>query len=504
MGSGVSMRLSPWLAWCVLCVGLAACQADEAQEPATLRVAIGQMPSTLDPRFATDASSHRIQEFIHRGLVRMDAHFMPVPDVALRWEHPEPLLWRFYLRDDVQFSDGTHVQVDDVAATLRSVLDAELASPLRAGLSAIERIQVLENAVVEIRLQRADASFLNRLTVGILPKEKAEAAHQARDTMGCGLYRVQSWEHQQLRLRPLAEDKPDIMWMTVKDPVTRSLKMVRGEIDFMQNDLPPHLLPYLESQPQLRLRDAPSSTFSYIGMNLQDQRLRDVRVREALALSLNRSLLKQSMFADKPSLAQMVLAPDHWAGIHLEPHAFDPAKAEQLLDDAGFVRRADGIRFSMSYRTSINPTRLQMVTAIADMWRKIGIDVRIESMEWGGFYARIKRGDFEVYSLDWVAVTDPDIYRWILHSDMWPPKGSNRGRYANPDVDGWLDAAAQSDDLVLRKALYQKVQRQMAKDWVYIPLWYAPVVAVSGTRLQEAVEPVSDASFRPLMQVKLK
>ncbi|MBF0282367.1 MAG: ABC transporter substrate-binding protein [Zetaproteobacteria bacterium] len=470
----------------------------------TIRVALAQMPSTTDPRFATDAISHRIQAFVHRGLVKMDEHFFAVPDAAESWQHPNPLLWIFHLRHDLYFHDGSRVTAEDVAATLQSVMNAALGSPLRAGFAAIESIEVVADDQLKIVLNRADASFLNRLTVGILSKNDSQQRHQSRGLMGCGPYQVSAWEDQMLRLHPVHGDRPDLLWMMVKDPVTRSLKMVRGEIDFMQNDIPPHLIPYLEKNRDLQIRDRPSTTFSYIGMNLQDERLKDRRVRQALALGLDRNLLKRALLGDKPILAETVLIPTHWAGIEVLHPPFDTARAEALLDEAGFPRQKNGMRFSMIYRTSTNPTRLQMVTAIADMWGKIGIDVQIQSMEWGGFYARIRRGDFEVYSLDWVAVSDPDIYRWILHSTMWPPSGSNRGRYANAAVDGWLDAAAASDDVMERKQLYRKVQQQMVNDWVYIPLWYAPVIAVSGPRLREAIVPTADGSFLPLMQAKLK
>jgi len=90
-----------------------------------------------------------------------------------------------------------------------------------------------------------------------------------------------------------------------------------------------------------------------------------------------------------------------------------------------------------------------------------------------------------------------------LHSDMWPPKGANRGRYSNPQVDTWLDAAAVSEDLSERKALYAKIQQQMAKDQVYIPLWYDAVVAVSGKRLK-GFKPRNDGSLLPLLDATLE
>jgi len=487
----------------VLLFLLAGCQANE-QEVGLLRVGLAQMPITLDPRFATDAASVRVQELVHRGLVKLDDSFNIRADLAERWEHPEPLLWRFYLKSGVHFSDGSDVDAADVVATLSAVLDTKLASPLKAGFASIESVTAENHDVVVIRLNRADASLLTHLNLGILPASMAHASHQARRTIGCGPFKLRSWTESALtldRVDPSASVAV-IRFLGVKDPVTRILKLKRGELDFVQNDLPPHLLPYIREQPELSIQTRPSTTFSYIGLNMQDEILDDVRVRKALALALDRKKLKQALFADLPELAETVLIPDHWASTPLPPALFDMARAGELLDEAGFPRGADGVRFTINYRTSTDPVRLRLATAIAAMWKKIGVRVSIESLEWGGFYARIKRGDFQVFSLAWVGIADPDIYRWILHSDMWPPKGSNRGRYSNHNVDAWLDHAAAADSQAERKQWYAKVERQMHDDMVYIPLWYDPVIAVSGPRVS-GFKPKPDGSLYGLMAAVL-
>jgi len=482
---------------------LAGCQAGE-QEQGLLRVGMAQMPITLDPRFATDAASVRVQEFVHRGLVKLDDSFNVQGDLAKRWEQPEPLLWRFYLKSGVHFSDGSSLGAADVAATLSAVLDVKLASPLKAGFAAIKSVAAESDDVVVIRLKQADASLLTHLNLGILPASIAHASHQARRTIGCGPFKLRAWTESALTLERTGTSGhvSVIRFFSVKDPVTRILKLKRGELDFIQNDLPPYLLPYIREQSELSIQVRPSTTFSYIGLNMQDETLKDVRVRRALALALDRNKLKKALFAGLPELAETVLTPGHWASTVLPLMPFDIVQAGKLLDAAGFPRGADGIRFTINYRTSTDPTRLRLATAIAAMWQKIGVAVSIESLEWGGFYARIKRGDFQVFSLAWVGIADPDIYRWILHSDMWPPKGANRGRYANAQVDEWLDMATAAGNQTERKQWYVRVQKQMHDDMVYIPLWYDPVIAISGPRIS-GFKPKPDGSLRGLMSVVL-
>jgi len=481
----------------------AACSGSSG-DPSTIRVGLAQLPMSLDSRFATDAASHRLQAFLHRGLVRLDAQFLPRPDLAASWRHPDPLTWEFTLKQGVRFHDGSPVRAADVAATLNAVLDEAMASPLRAGLAAIDKIELLADDRLRIKLKRPDASLLTRLAIGVIPESVARQGHSPRTVTGCGPYRLSSWQGNHIDITPVDASSAEnrLSFIAVKDPVTRVLKLVRGELDFTQGELPPHLLPYLQRQNGIEIQYKPSTTFSYIGLNLQDQYLKDVRVRRALALGLDRKRLKKALFSDLPELAETVLTSSHWAAAALHETRFDPVEAERLLDAAGFPRDTEGVRFHLTYRTSTNPTRLRLVTAIADSWQKLGVDVSIESLEWGGFYARIKRGDFQLFSLDWVGITDPDIYRWILHSGMWPPAGSNRGRYSNKQVDEWLDAAASSEDQAERVRLYARVQQQMQADQVYIPLWYQPVIAVSGPRIR-GFEPAADGSLLSLRELKV-
>jgi len=485
-------------------LGLAACST-EAPESHTVRIGLASAPISLDPRFATDAASHKVQELMHCGLVQLGDDFLPQPNLATSWQHPDPYTWAFELNPAFAFHNGQTVTAQDVAATLNAVRSSQLTSPLKAGFASIQDIIVDDSAHITLKLNKPDSSLLTRLNLGILPASEAFKPHQAKQVIGCGTFKLKSWENtlHLTRAKPDASSIQAIDILAIKDPVTRVLKLVRGEIDFTQNDLPPHLLPWLKKQKNLNITSQASTTFSYIGLNMLDPILKHPQVRKALALALNRDLLKQALFADLPTLGETVLTPNHWAAADIPLTPFDIAKAETLLDKAGFPRNQDGVRFTLNYRTSTNPTRLRLVTAIADAWKKIGIDVSIESLEWGGFYARIKRGDFQMFSLSWVGITDPDIYRWMLHTEMQPPKGANRGRYSNTQVDEWLDKAAVNEDISERKVLYAKIQQQMAKDQVYIPLWYDAVVAVSGARLKD-FKPRNDGSLLPILNATLR
>jgi len=498
--------LSRFLCITVLGLSLQACQNQTVQED-TLRIGLASAPISLDPRFATDAASHKVQELIHCGLVQLGEDFLPKPSLASTWSHPDPYTWAFELKKGITFHDGLPVTANDVIATINGILNPDLSSPLRAGFTSIASVSSLNPSQLTLKLQKPDASILTRLNLGILPASRANLRHNARETVGCGPFKLDAWVNNTLNLVRHSESSASninhIKVLAIKDPVTRVLKLARNEIDFTQNDLPPHLIPWLQKQPNITINHQPSTTFSYLGLNMLDPILKQQKVRKALALALDRNLLKKALFGNLPTLGESILTPKHWASASLPTTPFDTKQAEQLLDEAGFPKNEQGIRFSLNYRTSTNPTRLRLVTAIADAWKRIGIEVSIESLEWGGFYARIKQGDFQVFSLSWVGITDPDIYRWVLHSDMQPPKGANRGRYINQEVDSWLEQAAISENLNERQELYRRIQQQMADDQVYIPLWFDAVIAVSGERLQGFI-PTNNGSLLPLLKAHLK
>ncbi len=490
----------------VLCLLLLGSCTQQRVPAGWLRVGLAHMPISLDPRYATDAASQKIQALMHRGLVKQGEDFLPRPDVAASWQQVSPREWLFTLRDDVFFHDGQRLEAADVVATLNSILDPARGSPLRAGFAVVEHIEAIDARHLRLQLSSPDSSLLTRLSVGILPRRLAAMPQHTGIITGCGPFIAKSWQGQRLllqRRQATGQGPTYVEFIRVKDAVTRALKLARGEIDFMQNDFPLHMLDFLRRQPGVKIATTPSTTFSYIGINMQDPLLRDLRVRKALMLSLDRAALKRALLRDAPVLAETVLTPRHWASARLVAFDYDPQQAEALLDAAGLPRQADGWRAHLTYRTSTNPERLQLATAIADQWRRIGLDVNVESLEWGAFYARIKRGDFQLFSLSWVGISDADIYRWILHSSMWPPKGANRGRYRNTDVDRWLDEARAAASITKRQQLYRKVERKMHDDLVYLPLWYEPVVAVSGPRLH-GFTPRADAALTPLRFVQLR
>ncbi|MBP7881983.1 MAG: ABC transporter substrate-binding protein, partial [Candidatus Methylopumilus sp.] len=280
-----------------------------------IRFGIAQAPINLDPRYATDAASARVNRLLYRALVLFDEHYQVQPDLA-SWQIISQTQYRFSLGNAGRiFHDGAQLDASDVQATYQSLLDLK-DSPLSAEFSNIKQIKLLDKNTLDFYLEQADPYFPSKLIIGILP---ADEIMQGRDfghhPIGSGPLRFVSWQDTLQLMR--VSDGQKISLLEVKDPTVRILKLKRGEIDLLQGDLPPELVGYLKHQVDLKVIESSGANFSYIGFNLQDPVLRNLLVRRAIAHSINRQIIIQQALVGGSREAGAILPPEHWAG---NPH----------------------------------------------------------------------------------------------------------------------------------------------------------------------------------------
>ncbi len=461
----ISSLLFPLL----LCSLLSTAQAADA--PSVLRFGLASAPITLDPRYATDATSQRIDRLLYRRLVDFDATSRAVPSLA-HWTALAPTHYRFVLgQHGRRFADNSWLTASDVKATYESVLNPVNASPHRGSLEMIRRIKVIDANTVDFYLDRPDPLFPAYLVIGILPA-KAIAANRAFSDrpLGSGSFQLVSWPTQSKLVLQRRRDGQRFEFLYVSDATVRVLKLLRGEIDMLQNDLPKELVRYLSTREHVRLQRGVGSNFTYIGFNLRDTALSDVRVRQAIAYAINRPAIVKYVLGGETRLAGALLPPGHWAAdAQLRGYAYDPQRARQLLRQAGYSQRRP---LRLTYKTSSDPFRIRIATIIQQQLADVGIEVRLRSFDWATFYGDIKAGRFQLYSLSWVGIKSPDIFRYAFYSSSVPPKGANRGHYASAEADHLIDAAENSDDLTQRAALYRQLQVLLLKTVPYVPLWY--------------------------------
>jgi len=178
-----------------------------------------------------------------------------------------------------------------------------------------------------------------------------------------------------------------------------------------------------------------------------------------------------------------LLPPDHWAGDpSLTPYPYDVARAKALLQQAGYSEQN---RPQIIYKTSSDPFRIRVATVIQQQLTQLGIDVQLQTYDWGTFYGDIKAGRFQMFSLSWVGVKTPDIFHYAFHSEAVPPDGANRGRYRDALTDQLITRADSEADPAQQAMNYRELQQHLNETLPYVPLWYEDHVVVANKQLKD-------------------
>lgn len=453
------------------------CAAPPQRPPGYVVVGLDAPPNALDPRAASDASSALILGLVHRGLTTTSTHGDPEPDLAERWEVPDPTTYRFFLRP-ARFQNGAPVTAADVVATYRSFADPLVRARPDARLDLVSDVAAEDERTVRFTLHEPSAAFLYATRFAVLP---AACAQQPECRVGAGPFRLVAAGLDRVELSAAASAEPPptipgIVFLISPDSVSRALGLARGSIDLVQNAVEPDLLPWLVNA-GLDVIATPGSTFHYLGINLERHDLSDARVRRAISHAIDRTAIVDDVLAGHARPAGELFPPEHWAHAGVATDDYDPDLARRLLAEVG------GGPVRITLKTSTVEVRRRIGEVIAAMLAAVGITAEIRPLEWATLYGDVRRGAFDVFALAWVGIEEPDHYYAMLHSAMTPPRGSNRGRFADAEVDALTLAARTTLDRDQRLVLYRQVAEIVHRDVPYVPLWWVDNVVVKNKLL---------------------
>ena len=492
---------------CILAASfLVGCSSSPASNPASLTFLLEANPTNLDPRYSTDAQSAHLDGLLFSSLLERDAQMNLHGDLAESWETPDPLTYVFHLRRGIRFHDGRPLTSADVKATFEFIMNPANRSPKRGAFRMITLIEAPDAATVIFHLKEPYASFtinLVRPTTGIAPANAGSSF--ARDPIGSGPFRFVSQSQDD---EVIVERNPDyfrgapqlsrIRFRVVPDTLVRALELRKGSADLEISSLAPDMIPVLAKQPALAVTQRSGTNFTYLGINLEDPILAHREVRQALAYATDREALIRYLLHGQARVASGILPPIHWA---YEPNVTqytpDTARAEQLLDSAGFPRQQNGMRLHLTLKTSTDEQFRLIGAALQEQWRRAGIDLELRPLEFATLLSDAVKGNFQLNLLRWVgANNDPDIFEFVYSSKRFPPDGANRGHYRNPRIDALTDQIRVEMDREKRKALCSEAQKILADDLPYLPLWFTDAVSVHRRTLGDIpLSPTGDFDF---------
>ncbi len=473
-----------------LSVGALGCSPRQRQTPDDTVVMLIETPvRAADPRYTLNNFDNKLSRLVAPGLTTVDT---PTTEPALMLaesiERVDDVTWDVTVRGDARFSTGKPVTAADVVFSYESMLakDSDSVYHKTFGEKYV-RVEALGELQVRFHLRRPLATLMTDLDHGILSVRDADAAGRfGTRPVGAGPYRIAVLDSSHALLetnrfyhlaKPLI---PKVDLRFVRDPAARILMLVGGSADLLQNAVRLDLINDVASRDRVALESGPSQILTYLMFNNEDPKLSKKAVRQAIALGLDRQAVIAAKFTGRAVLATGLIPPN---APFYEPDVprwgYDPARAKQLLDEAGFPDPdGDGPlpRFSLTYKTSADDFRLSVSRVLAAQLAGIGIAVEVRSFEFNTFFADIKRGQYQLASMQTAEIGNPDYYHAYFHSARIPtpkdPDATNRWRYRNPKVDELCQAGRDVLDPARRRTIYSEVQRIVAEDLPVVPLWH--------------------------------
>ena len=419
---------------------------------------IAQNPQNLDPRFQSDAASERISKLLYSPLFYFNKNY-EIKSNIVDWKKVTPLKYRFIIKKELPlFHNNKKMDIEDIVSTINN-LRSQQKSPFYLELNNIQDVVTLSNFDFEINLYKKDINFLSRLVFFILPKDLLSQNHNfSTNPIGSGPFRfLEKYPNLKIQRRL---DSQIIELVNIKDPTVRVLKLLNGEIDLLQNDLPLEMIKLLEAKDRIITLKEYGTNVSYIGFNFNDSLLRQHKFRKALTLAVDRQSLIKYFLNDKTRLAEQILPPEHWANEKINTLDYNPSLARKYIKELGIKEP-----IVLTLKTSTDPFRVKIATLIQKQFKSIGVKLTIKSLDWGTYFKDIQAGEFQLYGLTWVGIRNPEIYEKIFNSKFIPPKGLNRAGYTNQKMD----------ELIINAKIFNqwdKVIKKVNTDNVFMPLWF--------------------------------
>lgn len=454
-------------------------------------VALGSDIVTLDPHGSNDQQSSRVNAQIYEGLVYSDTNMEIQPALAESWEQNEddPKEWTFHLREGVKFHNGEDFTANDVKFTVERMLDSPEVAHI---IGPVESVEVVDDHTVILRTGESFAPLLQHLShtaAGILNEKAVEefGADYGENPVGTGPFFFE--EHlagERVVIKRFDDywgDKAGLAEVVFKpylEGSQRRIGLETGEIDIAY-DIDPIDYPAIEDNGELVLLKDPSLSSAYAGFNCEKEPFDNILVREAINYAINvddiiTSALEGAATPAAGPINDLVFGYDD----ELEPYPYDPEKAKELLEEAGY---GDG--FSTSIWTNDNPTRVRIAEIIQANLKDIGIDLKVEQMEWATYLEGTENGEHDMYILGWVTVTgDADYGLYPLFHSSQHGGAGNRSFYTNEKVDQLLDIGRTSIDEEERLAAYKEAQDIIVEEAPQVFLYFTDQTTGTQARVQ--------------------
>lgn len=458
-----------------------------------------QDPATLDPHVTSDGAAWNVFNEIFSPLFYQDIDLTFKGLLAESWDVSEDNTEiTFHLREGITFHDGSEFNADSVKFTMDRLTEIGAKSPIYDMALGIT-VEVIDPVTVKFVFEAPNAAFFNGFSdgyAGMMSQSAVEAAGEdyGRNPVGTSAFKFKEWNtgnavtvsafddfttaeaYYENQGRPHLDE---LQWKIIAEPFAQIASLETGEVDAV--DLSATDLPRFQNDDRFEIFEARETSLGYLGLTRVRPLMEDPNVRLAIAHGVDRQEIVDTIFegglAEPVSTPLPPSVPGFSEELSASAPGFDPDKAKQLLDEAGWVegsdgiREKDGVKMQPQLYTSTSATYGQISTLIQAQLRNIGIDVVINQIEQAALLDFTPKGEHDMLVLSW-GWSDPDVLYLFLSTDRMG--SSNRVHYSNPDVDALLVEGQQTLDQEARMEVYFKIQEILLQDMPWVPL-YMPI-----------------------------
>lgn len=501
-----------------------------------MTVALPEKFSTFDTigTVTSDAAAERVKNLMFNTLVRKNENFEYVGELASDISaSPDGKVITFKLRDGVKFHNGKVFDSSDVKYTFAQLFekngfkagaffDTELvekkdkaipsptASPSTDGQKAADPAKPVEKKETRrvphiLSIEAPDARTViftvarpdlrNQLLSNLvaIPIIADGTIDQQKDQpMGTGPFKFVSLDAGQNIVEMEAnpdywEGAPKIKKLrlkTVTDANSLQAELQTGAVDIAPNptNISADTLRSLAASPMLKVEQSDGSNIQYLLLNSSQPPLNNLKIRQAIAYSIDRKRIVKELLFDQARVADSILPPASWAYSSGTTYEFDEAKAKALIKESGYANEPIVFKYGAG-NLAVN----QYAQVLQSSLTEVGLNVRIETLDLNTVREQLKQGQFNLYTGVWIGGNQDPIFFRDLYSTSKIPSDvvncCNRGRYSNPDVDKLIADAMAETDKAKAKELYGKAWTIVSSEMPMLPLWYPSNMIVANKRI---------------------
>ena len=493
------MQLKRFLAAATVAAALATVPAYAV----TLKWAAQNDVITLDPHSQNHATTHGILQHVYEGLVRYDKDFRIQPCLATSWQQVTPTQVRFNLRKNVKFHDGSPFTADDVVFSYGRIIQPQGTNQIYVnGVKEVRKIDeftvdmilsgpnpVLLPNLVDFRIMSKIWSAKNK-SENIQDFKAKEDTYASRNTNGTGPYVLKLWEPDKRIVMQantgwwdkITGNVTEVIYTPIRSDATRVAALLSGDVDLL-TDMPTQDVARMHKDPKLKVLDGAENRTIFIGMDQFSDQLKysdvkgknpfkDVRVRKALNLAVDREAIRRVTMRGLSIPAAIMVAPSvhGWSADIDKVSPVDLDGAKKLLAEAGYP---NGFGFQLDCPNNRYVNDEEICQALVGMWAKAGLKVKLLAQNMTPFITKIQNFDHDAYMLGWgVANFDANYTLFsLMHTKTKGAAGAfNLGRIQDAKLDALIDSANTEIDAKKRDAMLREALLMTRDNYYYVPL----------------------------------